>query len=61
MPLPYRLGASGPEITYWQGWFQRWYPYYAPLIDGYYGNDEEVAVKEMQRRLGLPQTGEFDG
>ncbi|MEZ0350981.1 peptidoglycan-binding domain-containing protein [Mycobacterium sp. pR1184] len=60
MSLPYRLGSNGPEISYWQSWFQRWYPAYAPPADGSYGNDEVVAVKEMQRRLGLPQTGEFD-
>ncbi|MDT5346969.1 MAG: hypothetical protein QOH91_256 [Mycobacterium sp.] len=59
MPLPYTLGSHGPEIEYWQAWFDREYHAYAPA-DGYYGDDEVAAVKEMQRRLGLPQTGEFD-
>jgi hypothetical protein len=60
MPLPYKPGSHGPEIEYWQAWFKREYRAYAPPKDGYYGNEEVVAVKEMQRRLGLPQTGEFD-
>jgi hypothetical protein len=60
MPLPYQLGSNGPEIFYWQAWFQRMYHAYAPPADGYYGNDEVTAVKEMQRRLGIPQTGVFD-
>lgn len=60
MPLPYKPGSHGPEIEYWQAWFKRDYRAYAPEKDGYYGNDEVTAVKEMQRRLGLPQTGEFD-
>lgn len=60
MPLPYRLGDHGPEITSWQEWFGRAYRSYAPPADGYYGSDEARAVTEMQRRLGMPQTGVFD-
>ncbi|GFG83329.1 peptidoglycan-binding domain-containing protein [Mycolicibacter algericus] len=60
MSLPYRLGDNGPEIVAWQNWFDAMYAAYAPPIDGYYGNDEVAAVNEMQRRLGLPETGEFD-
>ncbi|SRX93549.1 hypothetical protein MSP7336_01787 [Mycobacterium shimoidei] len=60
MPLPYKLGDHGPEITSWQQWFDRMYHSYAPPIDGYYGNDEVAAVSEMQRRLHLPVTGVFD-
>lgn len=60
MPLPYKLGDHGPEITSWQQWFDRAYESYAPPIDGYYGNDEVAAVSEMQRRLHLPVTGVFD-
>lgn len=60
MPLPYKLGDHGPEIQSWQAWFNREYELYAPPEDGYYGDDEVTAVKEMQRRLFLPQTGVFD-
>jgi len=60
MPLPYQSGSHGPEIEYWQAWFMREYRAYAPPDDGNYGKDEVAAVKEMQRRLGLPQTGIFD-
>jgi peptidoglycan hydrolase-like protein with peptidoglycan-binding domain len=60
MPLPYELGARGPEIEYWQAWFQRMYRAYAPTKDGVYGDGDVAAVTEMQRRLGLPQTGIFD-
>ncbi|WP_082977231.1 peptidoglycan-binding domain-containing protein [Mycobacterium sp. 852002-50816_SCH5313054-b] len=60
MPLPYKRGSHGPEIEYWQAWFKREYRAYAPPQDGSYGKDEVAAVKEMQRRLGLPQSGEFD-
>jgi len=60
MPLPYELGASGPEIEYWQAWFLRMYRAYAPVKDGVYGEGDVAAVNEMQRRLGLPQTGIFD-
>lgn len=60
MPLPYKPGSRGPEIAYWQAWFKRAYRAYAPQADAEYGDDEVAAVKEMQQRLGLPQTGEFD-
>lgn len=60
MSLPYRLGDNGPEIVAWQNWFDAMYAAYAPPIDGYYGDDEVTAVNEMQRRLGLTQTGVFD-
>jgi peptidoglycan hydrolase-like protein with peptidoglycan-binding domain len=60
MSLPYRLGNQGTEIVAWQTWFNRVYASYAPKVDGYYGSDEVRAVNEMQRRLGLPQTGVFD-
>lgn len=60
MPLPYKLGDHGPEIEYFDAWFNLDYESYAPPNDGYYGDDEYNAVVEMQRRLGLPQTGVFD-
>lgn len=60
MGLPYKIGDSGPEIVAWQHWFDLMYNSYAPPIDGYYGNDEVAAVKIMQRKLGLPETGVFD-
>lgn len=60
MPLPYGPGAHGTEIEYWQAWFQRVYRAYAPAKDGIYGDGDGAAVTEMQRRLGLPQTGIFD-
>lgn len=60
MPLPYKLGDHGPEIDAWQEWFGRKFASYAPPRDAYYGSDEVRAVTEMQRRVGLPQTGRFD-
>ncbi len=60
MPLPYKVGDRGAEITAWQAWFGRAYKSYAPPKDGYYGSDEVRAVTEMQRRLRLPLTGIFD-
>jgi len=60
MPLPYGPGVHGPEIEYWQAWFHRQYRAYAPPKDGFYGDGDVAAVNEMQRRLGLPQTGIFD-
>lgn len=59
MPLPYKLGSHGPEILAWQKWFKRYAKSYAPPVDGYYGNDEVVAVNEMRKRLGMPP-GDFD-
>ncbi|HOY80593.1 MAG TPA: peptidoglycan-binding domain-containing protein [Rhodoglobus sp.] len=62
MPLPFKLGSSGPEVTEWQKWAVRYAPAYAFLlgpIDGYYGNSDAAFTKEMQRRLGLVQDGIF--
>jgi hypothetical protein len=61
--LPYKKGSSGPEIRAWQDWAYTHYKSYAGLIgakDGYYGLGEVAFTTEMQRRLGLPQTGVFD-
>lgn len=60
MPLPYRIGSTGPEILKWQQWFRRAYRSYAPLADGIYDDDDVAATRELQRRLGLVQTGIFD-
>lgn len=63
MNLPYQKGSNGPEILAWQEWAYRAYASYATLIgakDSYYGNGEAAFTTEMQRRLGLPQTGVFD-
>lgn len=63
MSLPYKKGSSGPEIRAWQDWAYKAYPSYADLIgpkDAYYGLGEAAFTSEMQRRLGLPQTGVFD-
>jgi len=60
MPLPYRLESAGPEIEYWQAWFERKYRSYAPARDGYYGEEDVAAVTEMQHRLKLSETGVFD-
>lgn len=63
MALPYRKGSNGPEIRAWQDWAYTAYKSYAPLIgakDAYYGLGEAAFTAEMQRRLGLPQTGVFD-
>lgn len=60
MGLPYKLGNSGPEITRWQEWFQKMYKSYAPPVDGVFDADDSAAVRELQRRLGLTQSGVFD-
>jgi peptidoglycan hydrolase-like protein with peptidoglycan-binding domain len=62
MPLPYKLGDHGPEITAWQQWFNRYARAYAPGVDGYFGSDEVNSVSTMQRNVRPPQpvTGVFD-
>lgn len=60
MALPYKIGSNGAEITAWGQWFAKKYASYAAPVDGYYGNAERDAVKELQRRLGIPITGVFD-
>lgn len=59
MSLPYKLGDSGDEITRWQEWFNRYAKSYAPPVDGYFGQEDAEAVKNMQRRLGLYPDGVF--
>lgn len=59
MSLPYKLGDSGDEIRGWQEWFNRTYRSYAPPVDGYFGQEDSDAVKEMQRRLGWQVDGVF--
>lgn len=64
--LPLRPGSSdarGDEVTHWQKWAKKYAPAYGDLmgpVDGYYGNSDAAFTREMQRRLGLPQTGWFD-
>ena len=61
--LPLKLGSSdarGDDVTHWGRWFAKKYKSYAAPVDGYYGNDEANATRELQRRLGLPVTGVFD-
>lgn len=63
MALPYKKGSNGPEIRAWQDWAYSYAKSYADLIgtkDAYYGLGEVAFTAEMQRRLGLPQTGIFD-
>lgn len=61
-----KLGSSdantGGEVTRWGKWFERKFKSYAAPVDGYYGLDEERAVRELQRRVHppLPITGRFD-
>ncbi len=55
-----KVGSNGPEVTAWQQWFNKKYKAYAPPVDGYYGYSDRDATKELQRRLGIPVTGEFD-
>lgn len=64
--LPLKIGSndqSGDGVSSWQVWGKKYAPAYADLmgpIDGYYGLSDAQFTKEMQRRLGLPQTGVFD-
>ena len=63
--LPLRLGSSdarGDEVSHWQRWAKQYAKAYAFLlgaIDGYYGQSDAAFTREMQRRLGLVQDGEF--
>ena len=63
--LPLRLGSSdqrGDDVTHWQRWAVNYAESYAFLlgaIDGYYGQSDATFTREMQRRLGLVQDGEF--
>lgn len=64
MGLPFKIGSSGAEITAWQKWAKNYAKAYADIlgpVDGYYGNSDAAFTREMQRRLGVPQTGQFDG
>lgn len=64
MSLPYKIGSQGAEITAWQRWALANFKAYASMmgpVDGYYGNSDAAFTREMQRRLGVPQTGVFDG
>ena len=64
--LPLKLGSSdanGSDVSHWQRWAKGYAKSYADLmgpVDGYYGNSDAAFTKEMQRRLGMPQTGIFD-
>lgn len=59
-PFPYRPGDSGQPITDWQSWFNRAYTFYAPPVTGVYDAASVAATKELQRRLQLSQTGNFN-
>ncbi|MGQ9348966.1 peptidoglycan-binding domain-containing protein [Mycolicibacterium gilvum] len=64
--LPLKLGSSdqrGDNVTGWQKWAKAYAKSYADIlgpVDGYYGESDAAFTREMQRRLGLPQTGIFD-
>lgn len=64
--LPLTIGSSdarGDDVTHWQRWAKQYAQAYADImgpVDGYYGNSDAAFTREMQRRLGLPQTGKFD-
>lgn len=55
------LNTNG-EVSRWWDFASRYAKSYAFLLgkrDGYYGNDEGKFTSELQRRLGIPITGEF--
>lgn len=64
--LPLKPGSSdarGDDVSHWQRWGKQYASAYGDLmgpVDGYYGNGDAAFTREMQRRLGLPQTGVFD-
>ncbi len=64
--LPLKSGSSdarGDDVSHWQRWGKQYASAYGDLmgpVDGYYGNGDAAFTREMQRRLGLPQTGVFD-
>lgn len=57
-----KRGYQGPLYGPWFDWLTRKYSQIAPLLgrrDGYFGSDEERAVFELQRKLGIVQDGVF--
>lgn len=54
-----KINSQGPEVVAFQKWFQRYASSYAPAVDGYIGTPDVIAIKELQRRLGLVQDGIF--
>lgn len=58
-----KLGSQGPEVNRFHDFMLKSYSGYADKLlgprDGYYGNDEAAFTRELQRRLGVPQTGRF--
>jgi len=60
MHFPLMPGDTGEDATRWQLWFKRMYAAYAPPVTGVFDTDSVDATKEMQRRLGLNQTGHFN-
>lgn len=57
-----KKGSSGPEVFRFYDYFTKWAKSYAFLLgrrDGYFGNDEDTFVRELQRRLQVPITGQF--
>ena len=60
MHFPLMPGDTGPDVTDWQQWFAKAYSFYAPPVTGVFDDASVAATKEMQRRLGLNQTGHFN-
>lgn len=61
MPI-LKLGSQGDSVLHWYDWAHKYASSYNYLLgkrDGYYGTHEAAFTSEMQRRLGVPITGEF--
>lgn len=52
--LEYRVGDSGPHITHFQEWANRFAKSYAPKIDGYYGYADRDFTNQLRARLRPP-------
>lgn len=60
MHFPIMPGDTGDDVTTWQQWFNRAYSSYAPPVTGVFDAASTAATIELQRRLGLSQTGHFN-
>ena len=55
------FGDTGPNVEKLQGFLNRYAPVYSVLaVDGRFGAQTRSVVRELQRRLGVPVTGDFD-
>ncbi|MDP2858397.1 MAG: peptidoglycan-binding protein [Bacillota bacterium] len=57
---PLEKGSVGEDVEELE-WMLQTLGYYRGRVDGIYGPMLEAAVKSLEKRYGLPQTGKVDG